>query len=361
MLEEDADAAAKRQEALDEYESFIGRKVIFISFFILLTVLLCGISISLGPLKFSIFEVYATILDRFFPNFFTVPDLAPIVVWNVRLTRVVMGVLAGIGLAVAGAAMQGILRNPLASPFTLGISAGAGLGAALAIIAGVGIGGSSGLLLVGNAFIFSLIPSFVIIGLARFKRATPETMILAGIAMTYIFSAVSSLLHYFSDADALKDVVVWLMGDLGKATWGDFYTVTIVLAICIPLLIWKSWDLNVMGGGDEAAKSLGIDVDQTRIFIMIVASLIAAVIVCFTGMIGFIGLVAPHITRICIGGDNRFVIPASGLFGAAFLVAADIIAREVMSPLIIPVGIVTSCIGGPLFLYLIARKKKDYW
>ena len=361
MLEENADAAAKRQEALDEYESFIGRKVFFISFFILLTVLLCGISISLGPLKFSIFEVYATIFDRFFPNFFAVPDLAPIVVWNVRLTRVVMGVLAGIGLAVAGAAMQGILRNPLASPFTLGISAGAGLGAALAIIAGVGIGGSGGLLLVGNAFIFSLIPSFVIVGLARFKRATPETMILAGIAMTYIFSAVSSLLHYFSDADALKDVVVWLMGDLGKATWGDFYTVAVVLAICIPLLIWKSWDLNVMGGGDEAAKSLGINVDQTRIFIMIVASLIAAVIVCFTGMIGFIGLVAPHITRICIGGDNRFVIPASGLFGAAFLVAADIIAREVMSPLIIPVGIVTSCIGGPLFLYLIARKKKDYW
>ncbi|OPY54589.1 MAG: Cobalamin import system permease protein BtuC [Methanosaeta sp. PtaU1.Bin112] len=361
MIEENADAAAKRQEALDEYESFIGRKIFFISFFILLTVLLCGISISLGPLKFSILEVYATIFDRFFPNFFSVPDLAPIVVWNVRLTRVVMGVLAGIGLAVAGASMQGILRNPLASPFTLGISAGAGLGAALAIIAGVGIGGSSGLLLVANAFIFSLIPSFVIVGLARFKRATPETMILAGIAMTYIFSAVSSLLHYFSDADALKDVVVWLMGDLGKATWGDFYTVGIVLAICIPLLIWKSWDLNVMGGGDEAAKSLGINVEQTRIFIMIVASLIAAVIVCFTGMIGFIGLVAPHITRICIGGDNRFVIPASGLFGAAFLVAADIIAREAMSPLIIPVGIVTSCVGGPLFLYLIARKKKDYW
>ncbi len=361
MIEENADAAAKRQEALDEYESFIGKKIFFISFFVLLTVLLCGISISLGPLKFSIIEVYATILDRFFPNFFSVPDLAPIVVWNVRLTRVVMGVLAGVGLAVAGASMQGILRNPLASPFTLGISAGAGLGAALAIIAGVGIGGSSGILLVANAFIFSLIPSFVIVGLARFKRATPETMILAGIAMTYIFSAVSSLLHYFSDADALKDVVVWLMGDLGKATWGDFYTVTIVLAVCIPLLIWKSWDLNVMGGGDEAAKSLGINVEQTRIFIMIVASLIAAVIVCFTGMIGFIGLVAPHITRICIGGDNRFVIPASGLFGAAFLVAADIIAREVMSPLIIPVGIVTSCVGGPLFLYLIARKKKDYW
>jgi iron complex transport system permease protein len=361
MPEDKAASSGKRQEVLTEYESFIGRKVFFISSFILLTILLCGISISLGPLKFSVLEVYATILDKFFPNFFDVPELAPIVVWNIRLTRVVMGILAGIGLAVAGAEMQGILRNPLASPFTLGVSAGAGLGAALAIIAGVGIGGSSGLLLVGNAFIFSLIPSFVIIGLARFKRATPETMILAGIAMTYIFSAVSSLLHYFSDADALKDVVVWLMGDLGKATWGDIYIITIVLVICIPLLIWKSWDLNVMGSGDEAAKSLGINVEQTRIFVMMIASLITAVIVCFTGMIGFIGLVAPHITRICIGGDNRFVIPAAGLFGAAFLVAADIIAREVMAPVIIPVGIVTSCVGGPMFLYLITRKKKEYW
>lgn len=353
-------AAVTRSEIQEEYKKYIGRKIFFISFFILLTVLLCGISISLGPLKFSVLEVYATILDRFFPNFFDVPELAPIVVWNIRITRVIMGVLAGAGLAIAGATMQGVLRNPLASPFTLGISAGAGLGAALAILFGVGFVGG-GLLLVGNAFIFSLIPAFVIVGLSRFKRATPETMILAGIAMTYIFSAVSSLLHYFSEAEALKNVVVWLMGDLGKATWDDFSTVTPVLAVCIIVLIWKSWDLNVMGAGDETAKSLGINVERTRVIIMMAASFLTAVIICFTGMIGFIGLVAPHITRICIGGDNRFLIPASGIFGAAFLVAADIIAREVVAPVIIPVGIVTSFVGGPLFLYLIIRKKKEYW
>jgi iron complex transport system permease protein len=169
------------------------------------------------------------------------------------------------------------------------------------------------------------------------------------------------LLHYFSEAEALKNVVVWLMGDLGKATWGDFSTVTPVLAVCIIVLIWKSWDLNVMGAGDETAKSLGINVERTRVIIMMAASFLTAVIICFTGMIGFIGLVAPHITRICIGGDNRFLIPASGIFGAAFLVAADIIAREVVAPVIIPVGIVTSFVGGPLFLYLIIRKKKEYW
>jgi len=360
MAEVEGAATVTRRKVKEEYKKFIGRKVFFISFFILLTILLCGISISLGPLKFSVLDVYATILDKFFPNFFDVPELAPIVVWNIRITRVIIGVLAGVGLAIAGAEMQGTLRNPLASPFTLGISAGAGLGAALAIIAGVGfIGG--GFLLVANAFLFSLIPSFVIVGLARFKRATPETMILAGIAMTYIFSAVSSLLHYFSEAEELKDVIVWLMGSLGRATWGNLSIISLVLVVCIPLLMWKSWDLNVMGAGDETAKSLGINVERTRIFIMMVASLLTATIVCFTGIIGFIGLVAPHITRICIGGDNRFVIPASGAFGAAFLVGADIIAREVVAPVIIPVGIITSCVGGPLFLYLIIKRKREYW
>jgi len=360
MAEVEGAATVTRRKVKEEYKKFIGRKVFFISFFILLTILLCGISMSLGPLNFSVLEVYATVLDKFFPNFFAVPELAPRVIWYIRLPRILMAIVAGAGLAIAGAEMQGILRNPLASPFTLGISTGAGLGAALAIIAGVGfIGG--GFLLVGNAFLFSLIPSFVIVGLARFKRATPETMILAGIAMTYIFSAVSSFLYYFSESEALKDVIVWLMGSLGRATWGNLSTISLVLAVCIPPLIWKSWDLNVMGAGDETAKSLGINVERTRIFIMMVASLITATIVCFTGMIGFIGLVAPHITRICIGGDNRFVIPASGAFGAAFLVGADIIAREIMAPAILPVGIITSCVGGPLFLYLIIKRKREYW
>jgi len=348
MAEVNIAATVTRSEVKEEYGKFVGRKIFFISFFIALTVLLCGISISLGPLRFSVVEVYATILDRYFPSLFEVPELAPIVVWNIRMPRVAMGILAGAGLAIAGAEMQGILRNPLASPFTLGISAGAGLGAALAIITGVGFVGG-GLLLVGNAFLFALIPSFIIVGLS------------AGIAMTYIFSAVSSLLHYFSDAEALKDVIVWLMGDLGKATWSNVHTVTIVLLVCIPLLLWKSWDLNVMGAGDETAKSLGVNVERTRIGGMMLASFITAVIICFTGMIGFIGLVAPHITRMCIGGDNRFVLPASALFGAAFLVAADILAREVVAPVIIPVGIITSFVGGPLFLYLIIRKKKEYW
>ena len=280
--------------------------------------------------------------------------------WTLRLPRIAMGILAGIGLGVSGTVMQGILKNPLASPTTIGISAAAGLGAALAILCGVGVTGGK-FLLIGNAFVFALAPAFVIFALARFRKSTPEMMILAGIGMLYIFGSITSLLQYFAADNALKSMVVWLMGDLGRARWSDIGATAIVLAATVPLLAWKAWDLNVMGVGDETAKSLGINVHGARIFIMMIASLITATIICFTGMIGFIGLVSPHICRIIIGGDNRFLVPASGLFGAAFLLFADVVARTVIAPVIIPVGVITSCIGGPLFLYLIVRKKKEYW
>jgi iron complex transport system permease protein len=348
----------KRAEIKEQYKKFIGRKIIFILSCITVIFLIAGISTTLGSYPITVSEVYSIIFHGLFQDVSNTTE--GIIVWKLRLPRIVMGVLAGIGLAIAGTAMQGILRNPLASPTTIGIAAGAQLGAGLAFIIGVGFFGGK-FLLIGNAFLFSLIPAGVIFALARFKKATPEMMILAGIAMGYIFAAVTSLLHYFSEAEALKDLVVWMMGDLGRVTWSDLSAVSLTIGVCIPLLIWKSWDLNVMGAGDETAKGLGVNVERDRIVVMIIASLLTAVIVCFTGLIGFIGLVAPHITRICIGGDNRFVIPASGLFGAAFLLGADTIARRIIAPVILPVGIITSCVGGPLFLYLIMRKRKEYW
>lgn len=349
----------KRAEIKEQYKKFIGRKIIFMLSCIIAIFTIAGISATLGSYPITVTEVYSIIFHGLFQDVSNTTE--GIIVWKLRLPRIVMGFLTGIGLAIAGTEMQGILRNPLASPTTIGIAAGAGLGAAFAFIIGIGFFGGK-LLLIGNAFLFSLIPAFVIFALARFRRATPELMILAGIAMGYIFGAVTSLLHYFSEAEALKDLVVWMMGDLGKVTWSDLYAVSLILGVCIPLLLWKSWDLNVMGAGDETAKSLGVNVERDRIIILMIASLLTATLVCFTGMIGFVGLVAPHITRICIGGDNRFVIPASGLFGAGFLLFADTIARRIIAPVILPVGILTSCVGGPLFLYLIMRKrKKEYW
>jgi len=343
----------------EDYRKFTWRKIIFILISTLLIFIVSSISVTLGSYSIAITKVYSIIFSGIFQGH-DVRNTEETVVWALRLPRIAMGILAGIALGMAGAVMQGILRNPLASPTTIGISAGAGLGAALAILVGVGITGGK-FLLIGNAFIFAMIPAMVILGLARFKKTTPETMILAGIAMQFIFSAATSLLQYFSQAEALKSMVVWLMGDLGRAKWDDISAAFILIAICAPLLIWKSWDLNVMGAGDDTAKSLGVNVEHNRLFLMMLASLLTATIICFTGIIGFIGLVAPHICRIIIGGDNRFLIPASGLFGAAFLLFADVIARTIIAPIIIPVGIITACAGGPLFLYLIIRKKREYW
>lgn len=342
-----------------EYRRFAVRKTVFIFLCLGLIFVVAAVSMSIGSYKIPLPKLFSIIWDNLFDlNHRDSPQ--EIVVWTLRLPRIAMGILAGIGLGVAGAVMQAILRNPLASPTTIGISAAAGLGAALALIAGVGFGLGK-FLLIGNAFVFAMMPALVIFGLARFKRTTPEMMILAGIGMLYIFGSITSLLQYFAAQDALKSMVVWLMGDLGRARWSDIGAAFGVLFVCVPLLVWKAWDLNLMGVGDETAKSLGVAVHQNRIFIMLVASLVTATIICFTGMIGFIGLVSPHICRIAIGGDNRFLIPAAGLFGAAFLLFADTIARTVMAPIIIPVGIITSCVGGPLFLYLIIRKKKEYW
>jgi iron complex transport system permease protein len=286
--------------------------------------------------------------------------LADICVWNLRLPRIILGIVAGIGLGLAGAVMQAILRNPLASPYTLGISSGAGFGASLAILAGAGIVGGK-YLIIGNAFVFALLVSFIILGLSSRKGATPETMILAGIAMMYLFGAMTTILQYFGEAEAVKEAVFWMVGDLNRASWSVVTIVSVVIALCTPYLMAKSWDLNVMGAGDETAKSLGVNVKRTRVLTMVVSTVMVATIVCFTGTIGFIGLVAPHMTRLAIGGDNKYVLPVSGLLGAVILISADLVARRIIAPVILPVGAVTAFMGAPLFLYLIMRRRREYW
>jgi iron complex transport system permease protein len=348
-------------EVLNEYTKFTGRKTLFIVGLIVVIVLLVGVAITLGPLKMSFFEVYSTIMHRFLPGIFSAPsELAERTLWYVRLPRLLMGISVGFSLAVAGAVMQPVLRNPLASPFTLGISSGAGFGAALAIILGKSLSGGT-YFVVANAFVFSLLTSFIILGLSRFKGATPETMILAGVALSYLFGAATTLIEYFAEAQAVKEVVFWLVGSLAKGTWNSLRFILPVILVCTPFLIVKSWDLNVMSAGDEAAKSLGVNVERTRIILMVVASLLTATTVCFTGTIGFIGLVAPHITRMIIGGDNRFVVPASGFVGALLLVGADIVAVNMIAPVVLPIGVMTSFMGVPLFIYLIMQRRREYW
>jgi iron complex transport system permease protein len=317
-------------------------------------------AVTLGSADLSIREVYAAIMARFLPDYFESTSYANTIVWGLRLDRILMGILSGMGLAIAGAAMQGILKNPLASEFTLGVSSAAGFGAALAIVLGAGFVGGE-YLVIGNAFIFTLIASFTVYGLAKYKGITPETLILAGIAIMYLFSAMTSFLQYVGHAEQVQEVVFWMMGSLGKSSWEKAGIISAILAVCLPYLIIKSWDINALGAGDETAKSLGVNVERTRVISMVLVSLITASIICFTGTIGFVGLVAPHITRMVIGGDHRFLLPGSALVGALLLLGADTLARTILAPVILPVGIMTSFLGVPFFVYLFMKRRKVFW
>jgi len=344
-------------EVKEQYQKFAGRKIAFIFFSALLLVLISGISASLGSAGITIWEAYATILHRFFPAYFHTTWLAETCVWDLRLPRITLGILTGFNLGIAGAVMQGILRNPLASPYTLGISAGASFGATLAIIAGFGfIGG--GYLIIGNAFVFAMLCSFIIITFASRKDTTPETLILVGIAILYIFSAATIILQYFGEEEAVAAAVFWTVGGLDRASWDQVFMSVIILACCAPLLMVKAWDLNVMLIGDEVARSLGVNVNRVRIYTLSIMTLMVASTICFTGTIGFIGLVAPHMARLVIGGDNRFLLPASGIVGAELLVSADILGRNIIPPVVLPVGAITACMGGPLLLYLVKKRKE---
>jgi len=354
------DAAINKSELKEEYVQFVGRKVLFILLSLAGIALLAGVAATLGSANITPVEVYSSILARPFPGHFATTDFIDTIVWKLRLHRVLMGIFAGMGLAVAGSAMQGILKNPLASPFTLGIASAATFGASLAIILGAGFV-SGQWLIVGNAFIFTMLASLTVYGLAKYKGITPETMILAGIAIMYLFSAMTSFLQYVGEAEEVHEVVFWMMGSLGRSSWDKVGIIALVTVICTIVLMYFSWDINALGAGDETAKSLGVNVEFVRILCMMLASLITASIICFTGTIGFIGLVAPHITRMVVGGDHRFLLPASGLVGALILLAADTVARTILAPVILPVGIMTSFLGVPFFIYLFLKRRKDYW
>ncbi len=342
-----------------QYRSYLFRKFLFMMGCGILVVIISGISATLGSYDLDFLDVYQVIFNHIL-NWGEPETVKVFVVWQLRLPRIIMGIVAGFGLAIAGAAMQGIMKNPLADPYTTGISAGAGFGAAIAIILGLGLGAGEYAIII-NAFLFSLIPTFIIIGLTRFRKPTPSMMVLAGIATMYIFTAMTSLFMISADPNSVQAVYIWTVGTLDKASWSSIPIVFAVMVLGSLFLQGMAKNLNVMGMGDAGAKSLGVNVERSRVLILVVISLMTAAIVSFTGVIGFIGLVSPHVVRIFLGSDNKFLLPASGLFGAALLLGADAVARTIIAPTILPVGIITAFIGGPLFLYLIMQRKKEVW
>jgi len=342
-----------------KYKQYTEKKITFGIILLIILFLSAIYAMCVGDYRLTVNQVVDVLIGHGTSS-------ANLVIWNIRLPRVFAAIIAGISLAVAGAVMQCILRNPLASPFTMGISHGAMFGAALAIIL-LGAGGaeSTGRIFVNNpysitifAFLGALVGVFVILLLAKLRGLSPEAMILAGVAMSSLFTAGTMLIQYFADDLQLAAMVYWTFGDLGRPLWDEIYIMTAIMIPALIYFIYRRWDYNALEAGEETAKSLGVNTERTRLIGMLIASLLTSVNVAFLGIIGFIGLICPHIVRIFIGGDYRFLIPISALFGAVLLLISDTIARTIISPVVLPVGILTSFMGAPMFLYLLVRMYK---
>lgn len=318
-------------------------------------------ALTLGPYPMTIGDVFRALIGNG-------SDVYRAVIWNIRMTRILSAIFAGAALAVSGMVMQNVLRNPLASPSTLGVSRAASFGAAFGIvILGVGSTQSHSVsfdmpyLIALSAFIASIISTGVIILLARIRDASPETMILAGVAMSSLFTAGTTSLRYFAiDEVQLGSIIFWTFGDLGRTEWTTLTIIAVCTVVAIIYFFLNRWRYNAINSGEEVARTLGVDTSRTRIISLLVSSLLTALVVSFVGVIGFVGLVVPHIVRRIVGTDSRFLIPGCCIAGALLLLVSDTVARTMLSPVIMPVGILTSFIGAPLFIYLIIRGRKHW-
>lgn len=321
---------------------------------IFLTILLFSsiyISISTGPIKMTFIEIMQALTG-------SGSDLNSKVIWGLRFPRAMMAVFVGAGLTVAGVGMQALFKNPMASPYILGLSSGAAFGAALAMVLGVSF--IPGFLSIPSmAFIFCFLTLMIVYSIAHGHGRVPvETLLLAGIAVGAFFSALVNLLTYLAD-DELAGIVYWMMGDLTQFGWTNVQIVMPMITIGAAVIYYFSRDLNAMMLGDNHALNLGIEVSRVRLYVLLACALVTAAAVSFVGIIGFVGLVVPHMVRIIVGPDHRILIPASLLAGASFLVLCDLLSRLVLYPAALPIGILTALVGAPYFIYLLRRKRRE--
>ncbi len=314
-------------------------------------------AVSIGAVPVPLSTIWGILANHLIPGLVT-PDWTPgreAIVWEIRFPRALLAALVGAGLGVTGAALQAVTRNPLADPHLLGISSGGAFGAIAALLH---TGLFLGLLTVPlMAFAGALGATVLVLAAARLTGATSaDRLVLAGVAISFIIMAGANILIFLGDPKATHTVVFWMLGGLGLAQWAHLIYPAAVL---LPASLWL-WSqgaaLNAMSLGDETAASLGIPVARFRLSVFVAGALITGVMVAFSGLIGFVGLMMPHLVRLLAGGDNARVLPLSALFGAIFLVLADTLARVVMAPEDLPIGIVTGLIGGVFFLWLMARR-----
>lgn len=280
-------------------------------------------------------------------------------IWELRLPRVLLAILGGAALAVAGVLFQGLLRNPLVSPYTLGIAPAAAFGASLAIVLFGATAGSAAISLVIGALLFSFLNTALVLSLASARNLHATTLILVGIALSQLFGALTACIQYFAEDEVLAAIVRWTWGSVNNSAWYQVLALLALLALALPYIRLRSSALNAIAfAGDDSAKSLGVAVSRVRLQTIAIAATLTAVTIAFTGIIGFVGLVAPPIARLVVGANHRFLIPFSAIIGALLLIVADAVGRLVISPGVIPVGIIDALVGAPIFLYLILTRQK---
>ncbi len=341
----------------DRYRRRSLRKALAVGGSLVILLLALLVDIAVGPGNFPLGDVLSTIID---------PDGAParlsVVVWDVRLPIAVMAVLVGCMLGAAGAEMQTILNNPLADPFTLGISSAASFGAALAIVVGLGVIPVAGpFLITGNAFVFALLTSGILFLFTRMRGVSVETFVLVGIALLFTFNALLAFLQYSASETQLQAIVFWMMGSLSRANWSKIGICAGILAVALPWFAARNWMLTALTLGDDRAASLGVPVARLRLEMLVCISFLAATAVAFVGTIGFIGLVGPHIARMLVGEDQRYFLPMSAACGGILLSVASTVSKAITPGIIYPIGIITSLVGVPFFISLILSVRKGGW
>ncbi|WP_246671287.1 iron ABC transporter permease [Mesorhizobium sp. 8] len=340
--------------ALQAYARLKRRRLLWIALLALATAACFLVDLGSGPAAIPPLDALGSML-----GLKQLTAAQEVILWQLRLPVALIAVLVGAALSLAGAEMQTVLANPLAEPFTLGVSTSAALGAALAIATGLGSSWLPGSWLVaGNAFVFAMGSLLLVQLLARFSDAGAETMVLLGIALGFTASALLWLVQFVASADALQQIVFWTMGSLARADWTVVPIMAVVLIGLAPFSLASSWRLTALRLGEERAVSLGLDLRRLRLLALLRASLLAAASVAFVGVIGFVGLVAPHVARMIVGEDHRFFLPASLLTGALMVSAASIASKLAIPGITLPIGIVTALIGLPGFVWLVLRRHR---
>lgn len=335
------------------YDQLIRKRAILSAVLLLAMVLLFLLNMSIGSSSISLSEIIQILLTG------KGEGNNAMIVKQVRLPMALMALAVGACLGIGGCEIQTILRNPIASPYTLGITNAATFGAALGLILNTNVlGVSEQLMVTANAFIFALLASVLIYAFSRRRDAGKNSIILFGMALNFLFSALTMLLQYISDDEDLKSLLFWSMGSMLKSTWTKFLIVLAALIICFLILHKNSWKLTAMTLDDTKARSLGVDTQAVRRMVIILTSLLTAFAVCFVGAVGFVGIIAPHVARQLVGEEQRFFMPLSAMVGAVVVGLSFVVSKLIIPGVVLPIGLVTAIIGIPVFLFIIFHRMR---